>query len=77
MKIHERIEQVRKSKGVTKTFIAKRCGKTPTWYTDISNGKRGVSVEALEQIAGALGVDVRIFFDKKLSVSHKNDKRAI
>lgn len=67
------IELVRKRKGVTKTHIAKKCGKTPTWYTDISNGKRGMSVEALEQIADALEVDVKVFFDEKLSETHKKE----
>lgn len=71
MEIHEKIEQVRRRKGVTKTHIANKCGKTPTWYTDISNGRRGISVEALEQIANALEVDVRVFFENDLSVTHK------
>jgi len=77
MKIHEKIEQIRIKKGVTKTFIAKKCGRTPTWYTDISNGRRGISVEALKQIADALEVDVRIFFSEKLSVTQNSDKKAI
>jgi len=77
MKIHERIEQIRQRKGVTKTHIANKCGKTPTWYTDISNGRRGISVEALEQIADALEVDVRIFFNNKLSDTHKTDKEVV
>jgi len=77
MKLHEKIEQVRKSKGVTKTFIARKCGRTPTWYTDISNGRRGVSVEALKQIANALDVDIRIFFSDDLSVAHKSDEEVV
>lgn len=77
MELHEKIEQVRKNKGVTKTFIAKKCGRTPTWYTDISNGRRGVSVDALKQIANALDVDVRIFFGDELSDTHNKGKKVV
>ncbi len=73
LKIHEKVELVRKRKGVTKSHIAKRCGKTPTWYTDISNGRRGMSVESLQQIADALEVDIKVFFDENLSESHKKE----
>lgn len=77
MELHKKIEKVRESKGVTKTFIARKCGRTPTWYTDISNGRRGVSVEALKQIANALDVDIRIFFSDELSDSHKNNEKVV
>lgn len=67
--VYLKIEQIRVSKGVTKTHIAKSCGKTVAWYYGISTGKRIPNVESLQMIANALEVDVRDFFDEQLSVS--------
>lgn len=65
--VYERIEDIRKSKGVTKTHIANCCGKTVSWYYGISVGRRIPDVNALQEIADALEVDVRIFFANELS----------
>ena len=78
MKIYEKIEKIRKEKGVTKIHIANKCNKTSAWYSDISKGKIRISVDALQQIADALEVDPRIFFNNNLSVTLKDDtKQAI
>ena len=71
MTINEKIEQIRKSKGITKKHIAEKCGHTPAWYTDILKG-RSIKVDTLQKIADALEVDIIVFFEEKLSVSHKN-----
>jgi len=71
--VHLRIEEIRKSKGVTKTHIAKKSGKSVAWYHGISTGRRQPNVEALQQIADALETDVRDFFDQQLSDTH-NEK---
>lgn len=65
--IHIRVEKVRKARGVTKTHLAKVCNKTVAWYSDVSKGKIRLTVNDLEKIAIGLNVDVKIFFDKKLS----------
>lgn len=76
LKIHEKIELIRSRKGITKTHIANKCNKTSAWYTGISQGRTKIDVETLKQIAEALEVDVRIFFEDELSVTRKN-KQAI
>lgn len=65
--VHLRIEEIRKQKGITKTHIAKKCGKSVAWYYGISTGRRQPNVESLQQIANALDTDVRNFFSDKLS----------
>ncbi len=60
--VHMRIEEIRKSKGVTKTHIARRCNKTTAWYCGIASGRRKANVESLQMIADALEVPVREFF---------------
>ncbi|MET3657889.1 helix-turn-helix domain-containing protein [Sporosarcina psychrophila] len=67
--VYERIEEIRKRKGVTKTHIAKSCGKTVSWYYGISVGRRTPDVDSLQEIADALEVDIRVFFGDELSVS--------
>jgi transcriptional regulator with XRE-family HTH domain len=71
--IHIRVEQVRKRKGVTKAHIARRCGHSPSWYHDISKGRRKMTVETLEQIADVLEVPVTHFFEDKISESLTKD----
>ncbi|MFC2948574.1 helix-turn-helix domain-containing protein [Virgibacillus sediminis] len=77
MKIHEKIELIRQRKGVTKTHIANKCNKTSAWYTGISKGRSKIDVETLQQIAEALEVDVRIFFEDNLSVTLNSEKQII
>lgn len=72
--IYERIEEIRKSKGITKTHIARVCNRTVSWYHGISTGRRKLNVDSLEQIALALGVSVKDFFEEKLSETLKKDK---
>lgn len=75
--VHQKIEEIRIQKGVTKTHIARKCGKSVSWYCGISSGRRKANVESLKQIADALEVDVRIFFDNELSVTlNKKQKPA-
>lgn len=73
--VYLKIEEIRMSKGVTKTHIAKSCGKTVAWYYGISTGKRVPNVESLQMIADALEVDIRDFFENKLSVTLNQEKQ--
>ncbi|ALX47485.1 helix-turn-helix domain-containing protein [Lentibacillus amyloliquefaciens] len=75
--VYEKIEEIRKEKGVTKTSIAKKCNKTVAWYHGISTGKRKANVDSLQEIAYALEVDVRIFFESKLSVMQNKSEEVI
>lgn len=72
----ENIEIVRKSKGVTKSHIAKHCGKTSSWYGDISHGKKRLSVDDLLMVADALNENPANFFSTRLSVTLKSNKSA-
>ncbi len=72
--IHLKIEEIRRKKGVTKTYIAQKCDKSVSWYHGIATGRRTPNVDSIRQIAEALDVDVRIFFEEKLSDTHNNEK---
>jgi len=68
VKINERIKLVRKSKGVSQTFIARKIGMTIACYNMKENGKRTISAEELENIACALDEPVSNFFAEKINV---------
>ncbi|WP_336822991.1 helix-turn-helix transcriptional regulator [Sporosarcina sp. USHLN248] len=72
--VHLKIEEIRTRKGVTKTHIAKECGKTVAWYHGISVGRRIPNVESLQAIANALEVDIKDFFENELSDTLNEDK---
>lgn len=74
--VHLKIEEIRARKGVTKSHVARGCGKTPQWYTKVSKGIITLDVNTLQQIADVLEVDVKNFFDNKLSVTLNNKEIA-
>lgn len=58
----ENIENIRKKKGVTKAFIAKKCSKTSSWYNDITKGKNRLSIDDFLNVAESLGEEPKNFF---------------
>lgn len=60
--IAQQIETIRKSKGITKTFVARQCGRSVNWYWKVEHGQLRLRVDDISQIAKALDVDPSIFF---------------
>ena len=77
MKLNERIDFIRDSKGITQKHVADVCGKSSQWYYDMKIGKSSVKGEDLPNIAKALGVDVSIFFTEELSDTHNYEAQVI
>ncbi|WP_158599670.1 helix-turn-helix domain-containing protein [Lysinibacillus halotolerans] len=65
--VNKNIEKVRLSKGITRKFVAKKCGKTQQWYWKVEKGLIIPDAVNLQLIAKALEVDVKIFFENKLN----------
>lgn len=76
MKLHEKIDAIREKKGITQKHVSDVCGKNSQWYYDMKIGRSSVKGEDLGNIAKALGVDVSVFFNDKLSVTHNCEKQA-
>ncbi len=74
--VHERIEQTRIKKGVSKAFLARKLGITAMGYHYLATGRSPISTNRLQIIAEALGVDPRDFFCPELndSVSESEDE---
>jgi putative transcriptional regulator len=65
------IRTLRKSKGITATFISNKLGyKAVSSYTRLENGESTISLETAKKIADLLSVDLNIFFDENLRDSH-------
>lgn len=70
------IEKIREKKGIMKSHIAKACGHTPSWYSDILKGKNRLSVDDLLLVADAVNEKPAIFFAEELSVTHNSEMTA-
>lgn len=61
-KVAKRIRQIRKEKKLTQEEVAYRAELDYSYYNQIENARRNPSVEALERIARALGVNIKRLF---------------
>lgn len=77
MKINERLRKIRKDKGITQTYIARKLGKTSGWYSNIERGDRKLSAEDAKKIAEVLNIDINeIFFEDNLNVVFNDQQTA-
>lgn len=60
--IHRDLRSLRKAKRLTLRALAKACGRTPGYLSQIENGNATPSLETVGRIADALGVEVSWFF---------------
>lgn len=71
MKLYEKIKEIRKSKGVSQTFVAKKLNISVSGYSMKESGKRPITTSELEEIANALEVPATIFFEQEFHVKCK------
>lgn len=67
--VHENLKKIRTAMGVTQSHLAKKINVTGMTYSRIENGESKLDVERLKIISIALGLDVSVFFDEKLTES--------
>ena len=67
--VHENLKKIRIAMGVTQSHLAKKINVTGMTYSRIENGESKLDVERLKIISIALGLEVSIFFDEKLTES--------
>ena len=68
IKLHEKIRSLRKSKGISQTFVAEQLEITVQAYSLKETGKRPIKTEELEIISLVLSVSPSYFFDEKFNV---------
>ncbi|ELU0549193.1 TPA: helix-turn-helix transcriptional regulator [Vibrio parahaemolyticus] len=62
-KIGLRIKELRCSKNITQDQLAKTCDLDRTYISSVENGKRNISIKAIEAIASALDVSLSELFE--------------
>lgn len=68
------IRSIRKSKGITATFVAQKIGyKSVSSYTRLEKGQTAITLNQAKKIADTLKVDINEFFNEKnlLETSNK------
>ena len=58
------IRKIRLSKGISQEFFADLCGLHRTYISDVELGKRNISIENIEKVANALGVQISEIFEE-------------
>ena len=62
-----RVRELRKDRGTSQEEFADRCGFARSYMSRIERGGANPSLDAIETIATALGVEVRALFDDAVS----------
>ena len=66
MRVGLRIKELRAGLGLSQEAFAYSIERSRTYFAEVETGKRNVSIENIERIAGGLGVSLRGFFDSDL-----------
>jgi len=57
-KFGQRLKTLRKAKGLSQEELAEKSGLNRPYISGIEKGRRNVSLEVMEKLAGALGVEM-------------------
>ena len=66
MRVGLRIKELRAGLGLSQEAFAYSIEMSRTYFAEVETGKRNVSIENIERIAGGHGVSLREFFDSDL-----------
>ncbi len=68
--IRENIKTLRKQLGWSQEFLAEKTGVTAPYITQIEVGKRTPSLDIVEKLAVALGVEYKVLFEPSAPRKH-------
>lgn len=74
MGIGESVKAIRQARGITQDELAKRIGVTRSQISNIEKGRRGTSLERLNEIAEALKCNVSDFYHTKEELEVDNER---
>jgi transcriptional regulator with XRE-family HTH domain len=64
-----RVRELRKASGISQEAFADRCGFARSYMSRVERGIGNPSLDAIETIAAALDVEVKVLFDYSLNKS--------
>jgi transcriptional regulator with XRE-family HTH domain len=59
----KKLKEIRERSGLSQTDLAKKIGVTPSHFSNIEKGKRGISTETLSAVLQVLGVKIEDVWD--------------
>ena len=71
-KVGQRIRELRNAKGLSQKQLGLEVGLHRTYVVSVENGKRNISIIALNKIWEGLGITPKKFFDSDLFKKDKN-----
>lgn len=71
MEIHNRVREIRMSKGITQVYVAEKLGVKVQTYNGYELGRRKLKADTLEKIAVILGEPIENFFENKIYETKK------
>jgi transcriptional regulator with XRE-family HTH domain len=77
MMIHKKVREIRMSKGLKQTFVARQLGISIARYNAIEKGNRPLRVEFIPKIAEILGVSPMVFFEDHLNESFNEQRKEV
>lgn len=63
MKVGEHIIQLREARGWTTNRLANQCGLSQSFLRSVEMGEKSISVDNLEIMCHAMGIELKTFFD--------------
>lgn len=57
-----RVREIRKQKKLSQEWLAQKSWLHRTYVSDIERGMKNISIENIEKIANALGIDLSLLF---------------
>ena len=70
------LKQIRLSKGMTQSEVAKESGISRSYYADIERGTANAGGSTAKRIADVMGFDMTLFFANERRVSRHNKTKS-
>lgn len=62
-KVGSRLKELRAKKELSQEALSRASGLDRTYISDVENGRRNVSIEAIEKLLAGIGVSFNYFFN--------------
>lgn len=77
MQINKKVRQIRKSKGITQTFVANKLGVAVQTYNSYELGRRKIQAETLSRISDILNEPIENFFNQQIYETKNKDSEEV
>ena len=76
-RVGQQIKDLRKSKGITQTYLAEKTGRSIGYISQLERGLSSASIPVLKAISEVLGVNITWFFHSEDDASEQENKHIV